>query len=195
MTSDVASNPGAKMLLAGQFEFNRSPNGVAPDVANGPARMTSGQRAGEVELAWALADAAKPQLNARERNDVFAAIGAGETFAAIRVLLKSVATKKICVRPDLAQQCVSWLDSYVGHEHENFLRHLIEDFVVPYANHGPATPRAPWPRQPAGPAQCAWPHHRAPGQPAPARWLWVAATGPRPSPGAGTRGCGPASAR
>ena len=69
----------------------------------------------EANLAWALALAAKPHLDAVERNYIFVAIGAGETFAAIRTLLKWVAIKRIPVEPDLVRQCVSWLDAYVGH--------------------------------------------------------------------------------
>jgi hypothetical protein len=42
----------------------------------------------EADLAWALSLAVKPQLNVGERNHIFVAIGAGDTFAAIRSLLK-----------------------------------------------------------------------------------------------------------
>src|SRR6185369_17138222 len=58
---------------------------------------------------------------------------AGESFAAIRELLKWVATKRIPLGPDLVQWCVSWLDAYVGHEDERYLRRLIEDVVSPIA--------------------------------------------------------------
>ena len=87
----------------------------------------------EVSLAWALALTAKPHLDDVERNDIFVQIGAGETFAAIRELLKWVATKRIPLGPDLGQWCVSWLDAYVGHEDERYLRRLIEDVVSPIA--------------------------------------------------------------
>ena len=95
----------------------------------------------EANLAWALALAVKPQLNAGERNDIFVAIGAGDTFKAIRSLLKWIAIKRIPVAPDLAQRCASWLDAYVGHEDERYLRHLIEDFVFPCAIQASATLR------------------------------------------------------
>jgi len=93
----------------------------------------------ETNLAWALADATKPYLCAVEREDVYVAIGAGETFAAIRQLFKSVAMKRICLRPDLLQRCATWLDAYVGHEDERYLRRLIENFVIPYRIQVPAT--------------------------------------------------------
>jgi hypothetical protein len=49
----------------------------------------------ETDLAWALANSARPYLCTVERNDVYTAIGAGETFTAIRQLFKSVAVKRI----------------------------------------------------------------------------------------------------
>ncbi len=85
----------------------------------------------EADLAWALADAVKSDLSAIERNHVFMAIGAGETFAAIRGLVKSVAIKRIELRPELVQQCTAWLHAYAGHKDEQYLRRLITDFVVP----------------------------------------------------------------
>jgi hypothetical protein len=79
----------------------------------------------ETNLAWALAEAAKPQMSALERNYVFVAIGAGDNFAAIRQLLKIVAAKHIMLRPDLLKRCAVWLDTYVGHREERYLRRLI----------------------------------------------------------------------
>jgi hypothetical protein len=95
----------------------------------------------EANLAWALAEAVKPHLSALERNHVFGAIGAGDTFPAIRHLLKSVAINRIPLRPDLVQQCTTWLHAYVGHNDERYLRRLIEDYLVPYSMNGPATVR------------------------------------------------------
>jgi hypothetical protein len=95
----------------------------------------------EADLAWALSLAVKPQLNVGERNHIFVAIGAGDTFAAIRSLLKWVAIKRIPMTPDLVRRCVSWLDAYVGHEDERYLRRLIEDFVSPFATQASATLR------------------------------------------------------
>ena len=64
----------------------------------------------EADLAWALAEAVKPYVSTVERNHVFMAIGAGETFAAIRGLFKSVAIKRIALRPNLDEQCgKNWL--------------------------------------------------------------------------------------
>jgi len=93
----------------------------------------------EANLAWALALAAKPYVDSVERNHIFVAIGAGDTFAAIRELMKCVATRGIPVAPDLVRGCVSWLDAYVGHEDERDLRRLIEDLVFSSAIQASAT--------------------------------------------------------
>jgi hypothetical protein len=95
----------------------------------------------ETTLAWALAEAVKPHLSAIECNFVFMAIGAGETFAAIRGLVKSVAVKRIALRPDLVQQCITWLHGYIGQDDERYLRRLINDYLVPCSTHIPTTVR------------------------------------------------------
>lgn len=114
----------------------------------------------ETDLAWALAEAAKPYLSTVERNDVFAAIGAGETFAAIRQLFESVAMKRIPLRPDLVKRCITWLRAHVGHEEERYLRRLIEDFVIPNVIRAPATVRV----------------NGVPTIPSPVSWLRLPAT-------------------
>ena len=65
----------------------------------------------EANLAWALALAAKPHVDAVEHNDIFVAIGAGDTLAAIRELIKCVAIRGIPMGPDLVRGCVLWLDA------------------------------------------------------------------------------------
>jgi hypothetical protein len=103
----------------------------------------------EVSLAWGLALAVKPHLDAVERNDIFVTIGAGETFAAITHLLRVAAVKRIPVGPDVVQQCTSWLHAYVGHTDERYLRHLIENYLIPYSLHVLA--RLPVNRRPTTP--------------------------------------------
>jgi hypothetical protein len=85
----------------------------------------------EADLAWALIEVAKPQMNAGERNFVFVSIGAGDTFAAIRSLINLVAAKRIPLRPHLMQLCRTWLDAYTLHDAHDQLRRVIEDFVMP----------------------------------------------------------------
>ena len=96
----------------------------------------------EAKLAWAVAEAAKPYLSAMERDAVFVAIGAGETFAVIRGLLRSVEIKQIPLGLDLLQQCTTWLRGYGGHDDERHLRRLIEEPLNPYVIAAPATIRA-----------------------------------------------------
>ena len=96
----------------------------------------------EANLAWALALAAKPFLDVVDCNDMFVAIGAGETFAVVRALVKWIAIKRIPVEPDVVRQCVSWLDGYVGHDGEHYLRRLIDEMArSPADDHGPGTGR------------------------------------------------------
>jgi hypothetical protein len=87
----------------------------------------------ETNLAWALIEVTKPHLNVLERNYVFVTTGAGDTFAAIHHLLKLIAAKGITLRPSLVRLCVTWLDSYAFHEEEQYLRRLIEGFLLPDA--------------------------------------------------------------
>lgn len=82
----------------------------------------------EANLAWSLIDVAKPQLTAHERNHVFVSVGAGDTFTAIRILLKLIAVKGIPLQPSLVQRCVTWLEAYVLHEDHERLRQLIDGF-------------------------------------------------------------------
>jgi hypothetical protein len=85
----------------------------------------------ESNLAWALIEAVKQNLSLPERNRVFIAIGAGDTFAAIRQLINLIAAKHIPLRPQLLQVCATWLDTYAVHEEHGRLRRLIEDFLMP----------------------------------------------------------------
>jgi hypothetical protein len=90
----------------------------------------------ETNLAWALIEAAKPRLNARECNDVFVVIGAGDTFAAIRRLFKLVVIKQIPLHADLVRRCSTWLDTYSSHEEEQHLRRLVARFLIGYSAQG-----------------------------------------------------------
>jgi hypothetical protein len=91
------------------------------------------QNVQETNLAWALIEVVKPHLNVRERNFVFVTTGAGDTFAAIHQLLKLIAAKGIPLRPSLVRLCVTWLNSYAFHDEEQYLRRLIEGFLLPDA--------------------------------------------------------------
>jgi hypothetical protein len=85
----------------------------------------------ESNLVWALIEAAKPHMNAGERNYVFVTVGAGDTFAAIRSLIKFVAAKHIPLRPQLVQLCRTWLDGYTFHNEHEHLSRVIDGLLMP----------------------------------------------------------------
>jgi hypothetical protein len=91
----------------------------------------------ETNLAWLLIEAAKPELDSRERNHVFICVGAGDSFSAIRILIKLIAAKQIYLHPHLVQLCATWLDAYALHEDHQRIRLLIDDFAAPAASHRP----------------------------------------------------------
>jgi hypothetical protein len=85
----------------------------------------------EGDLAWALIEAIKPHLTIAERNYVFVAVGAGDTFPAILTIIKIVAAKQLPLRRHLVQQCATLLDAYNVHNEYEHVRHIIDSFVVP----------------------------------------------------------------
>ena len=91
----------------------------------------------ETDLAWALMDAAAPQLTAVERDHIFVTLGAGDTFLAIRLLLKLITAKHIPLQLDLAQRCTGWLNSYALHEEQENLRRLIDRLMIGEFAQGP----------------------------------------------------------
>ena len=95
--------------------------------------MIAVQNVQETNLAWALIEVAKPYLDVLDRNYIFVTTGAGDTFVAIHHLVKLIAAKGIPLRPSLLRLCVTWLDSYAFHEEEQYLRRLIEGFLLPDA--------------------------------------------------------------
>lgn len=88
------------------------------------------QHVQETNLAWSLIDAAKSHLEARERIHVFVSVGSGDSFTAVRILLKLVAVKQIFLEPDLVRLCSTWLEAYALHEDHERLRILIEGLTV-----------------------------------------------------------------
>ena len=112
------------------------PEATAPSVSHSEPQRTVAAVpfAKETALAWALADAAKPHLNAVERCDVYIAIGVGDVFAAIHDLITTAAGRRIGIPGRLVQACHDWLDVHVGHEDERHLRGLVEAVLTPSAS-------------------------------------------------------------
>jgi hypothetical protein len=80
----------------------------------------------EVGLAWALANTVDVYLSIVERHDLYIAIGIGETFAAISLLITVIAREKATLPRDLLCALTAWLDCYAGNSDERRLRALIE---------------------------------------------------------------------
>ncbi|MHA7662528.1 hypothetical protein [Mycolicibacterium sp. HS_4_1] len=95
------------------------------------------QKMQEIDLAWSLVEAAKHELDRRERNHVFVSIGAGDPFTAIRILVSLIADKRIPLHPLLVQLCNTWLQAYALHADHERLRLLVDEFTVPGAQHRP----------------------------------------------------------
>lgn len=91
----------------------------------------------EADLAWSLIEAAKPELDIRERHHVFVSVGAGDSFTAIRILVKLIVDKRIALQPSVIQLCIRWLEAYVLHEDHECLRALVERFTVRSSHHRP----------------------------------------------------------
>jgi hypothetical protein len=83
----------------------------------------------EADLAWALAQAAHPHLDAVERHDIYIRIGVGETFSAISSLIATVVGRQLTLPAELVNRLVIWLDAYVGNDGETQLRRLIAQVV------------------------------------------------------------------
>ena len=98
--------------------------GRVPDYRrNGLPSAASGSE--EAALAWSLAEVASRYLDAVERNNVFVAIGTGEAFTAIGLLLGAITREGSRVDTRLSARLSTWLDAYAGHDDEPRLRRLI----------------------------------------------------------------------
>jgi hypothetical protein len=100
-------------------------------------------------LAWELLEAAKPHMNAGERNYAFVNVGAGDTFAAIRSLINLVGAKRIPLPPHLVQLCATWLHGYAFHDEHEHLRGVVENLLrLNTIQASPATRRLATPPRP-----------------------------------------------
>ncbi len=79
----------------------------------------------EVGLAWALAHVAEAYLSTAEAHELYIAIGVGETFAAISLLIAVAAREDVALHRDLVCALTTWLNAYTGSEDEPRLRRLV----------------------------------------------------------------------
>jgi hypothetical protein len=66
----------------------------------------------ESDLAWEVADAISPLLADRERAELYAAVGSGESYAVIGTVLQIIAHKSLPVPNELITKLTNWLDAY-----------------------------------------------------------------------------------
>jgi hypothetical protein len=79
----------------------------------------------EHSLAWQLAEAALPSLDARNRAWVFVMLGAGDSRGAITRALMTFATENRTLSSDLVDRVLAWLDTCIGSDDELRLRQLL----------------------------------------------------------------------
>ena len=87
-------------------------------------------RAAEYELAWDLMAAVTAVLSGEQRNTVCTQIGAGQPDDAIRGLLVNLGESIRAVPAEILTRMASWLDCYVGNEHEPQLRAIVNQLVA-----------------------------------------------------------------
>ena len=79
----------------------------------------------DIQLAWELAEVGARHLDATERENLFVAIGAGETFKAVESLMHAVVGNGVALRAETITRLLAWLDGYRNHPDERGLRRLI----------------------------------------------------------------------
>jgi len=97
---------------------------------NGSPTPASASR--EAALAWSLADAAGHYLDAVQHNNVFVAIGSGETFTAIFLFLDAITRKGSLLESGLGPRLLTWLEAYTGHDDESRLRRMTHQAIHGY---------------------------------------------------------------
>jgi phage gpG-like protein len=79
----------------------------------------------ETTLAWWLADTTRECFSSEDALDVYAVLGAGETYAAVHQILQIAVQKKHVLPGNLLVALGRWLDSYVGEPHEQTIRRYL----------------------------------------------------------------------
>jgi hypothetical protein len=79
----------------------------------------------ENDLAWELADVACLLIPDRVRIEVYTAIGAGCSYAAIKALLETLAGASVPVSRALVARLADWLNAYAHHEDAPRLHEML----------------------------------------------------------------------
>lgn len=80
----------------------------------------------ETDLAWELAEIACLLIPDRDRTEVYTAIGAGDSYAAIRTLLKTIDRASVPVSPALLTRLADWLNVYAHHHDAPRLHEMLD---------------------------------------------------------------------
>jgi hypothetical protein len=79
----------------------------------------------ESDLAWELADAISPLLADRDRAQLYAIIGSGESYIAIDTVLQTMAHQSLPIATELITKLTNWLDAYVHSDDAPRLHELL----------------------------------------------------------------------
>jgi hypothetical protein len=81
----------------------------------------------EAQLAWVLTETTAKQFTRYDRAWVYAELGAGETYVAIWHILAIVVSERHSLPTHLVTALTTWLDGYIGNEHEPAIRNLLNN--------------------------------------------------------------------
>ncbi len=112
---------GTKKPYPGNTPTRRSNEPTVPD----QSRTSQPQPPNDDSLAWELAAAMRPYLNSHDAHRIYIAIGIGETFEAIDMLITLSARDRIALGEDVVAAVHNWLDCYQGQDAEPRLRQLV----------------------------------------------------------------------
>jgi hypothetical protein len=79
----------------------------------------------ESDLAWELADAISTLLADRDRDQLYATIGAGESYTAIDTMLQTIAPQCFPIPAELITKLINWLDAYAHSDDAPRLHELL----------------------------------------------------------------------
>jgi hypothetical protein len=99
-------------------------DGVTADY-HGIKMSTVASSSGESRLAWSLAEMAARLLDEDQRDELFVAIGVGDTFDAICSALDAISRAHCGVEGSTAIRLKAWLTAYRGHDDEAQLRRWV----------------------------------------------------------------------
>ncbi|MEM6110341.1 hypothetical protein AAHS21_29575 [Mycobacterium sp. 050272] len=80
----------------------------------------------ETDLAWELAEIACLLIPDGDRTEVYTAIGAGYSYAAIGALLRTIDHASVPVSLELLTRLADWLNAYAHHDDAPLLHEMLD---------------------------------------------------------------------